>query len=263
MGEQPASALSVTFNTNLTSDDLDLSLDAEKNREVYGEDKSTFAVGEAAYLKLIRSSDAEYEVFVSAGRISRVASRVPYAMDETVIFNLKKTGSLTHFPRAAVVWQWMGKDAGTPLFTGRSIRLEQASVAVLKCSYETEGDRLKLLVTGRDIDDELEGLEVAVVVVQGENTASATVSFGHSKDPVPVNLLVRDFCSDETVSSVEVFLDGVSRGVTNINGKIYLGKLIPGTTHQLRMTCTGYVDSDLDVLHNDSFTVPDQDVDTG
>ena len=73
---------------------------------------------------------------------------------------------------------------------------------------------------------------------------------------VPVELLVSDFCSDEQVEDVEVFLDGFSIGYTNAEGKIFLGELMQGSQHQLKMIRNGYVDSDLDILLNDTFTVP-------
>jgi len=67
---------------------------------------------------------------------------------------------------------------------------------------------------------------------------------------------VADFYSDEPIENVEVFLDGNFIGRTNNEGKIYLHNLIPGQKHQLKMLKEGYTDSDLDVLHNDEFTVP-------
>lgn len=253
------SSLTVTFSApDGAEDDFALSLDEEKIREVYNEDNKTrFAPGEAAYLKLIHSSGVEYEMFSSAGSINRAASRVPYAVSENIVFALSRFGTLRHFPRKDVAWQWIGKSAGTPLFNGRSIRIEEPSVAVLKCEYETDGDRLKLVITNSDMGGH-DVVEVAVIAVQGKNKVSATVTYdtGEGGEPVPINLLVKDFCSDVNVPEVEVFLDGVSVGVTNGNGKIYLGMLAPGGIHQLKMTCAGYIDSDLDVLHNDSFTVP-------
>jgi hypothetical protein len=72
---------------------------------------------------------------------------------------------------------------------------------------------------------------------------------------VPVGLSVPDFCSDEQVEDVEVFLDGFSIGYTNAEGKIFLEELMQGSQHQLKMIRNGYVDSDLDILLNDTFTV--------
>ena len=73
---------------------------------------------------------------------------------------------------------------------------------------------------------------------------------------VAVGLSVPDFCSDEQVEDGEVFLDGFSIGYTNAGVKNFLGELMQGSQHQLKMIRTGYVDSYLDILLNDTFTVP-------
>lgn len=263
----PTSSLVVTFGTQDKSEDFSLSLDKEKNTEVYGEEnKSTFAPSESAYLKLIHSSEDEYQLFVSAGKVNKSASDVLYPMSENVIFAATRQGNLTYIPIQSVTWAWMGKSPGNPLFSRRSIRIEIPSgtpadefipVGVLQCEYNTNGDRLKLTVTSSDLVG-FDTMDVLVVAIQGENKATTTISYdtGLGGEPVPINLLVKDFCSDEKVNDVDVYLDGVYVGETNGNGKIYLGMMVPNTIHQLKMTRSGYIDSDLDVLHNDSFTVP-------
>lgn len=258
MSKQPASSISVSFDTSGKADDLHLELDSEKILQVYGESKTTFAPGEAAYFKLIRSSSEAYTLYSSMGSLTRAASQIAYDVSENIIFELTRYASLSHFPRENVTWQWLGTNAGIPVFNGRMAKISQAAVAVLKCSYQSTGDRLKLIVTSNNMGDLAEA-EVAVVVLQGTKKVSATVTYTDEAgegDPVPLDLSVKDFCSGESVGEVEVFLDGSSIGFTNANGRIYLGMLSPGSVHQLKMTRAGYIDSDLDVLHNDSFTVP-------
>lgn len=77
-----------------------------------------------------------------------------------------------------------------------------------------------------------------------------------TEDPVPYELEATDYCSDADVEGVAVTMDGDYMGLTNGDGIISLGDLVPGTTHTLKLTKTGYQDSDLDNLNNDSFTVP-------
>lgn len=238
--------------------DIALDLDEEKNRQVYGQSKTTFAPGETAYLRLISSSDAAYTLLSSAGSLSRAASRVPYAEEENLFFSQEKTARLRHLPRGGVSWQWLGHSAGTPLFAGRSVSINSPAVAVLNCQYETLGDRFRLRVSAAQMEGHSD-FEVNAVAVQGDQSASCRVRFSVEEgggEPQPVDLQVRDFCSGEDVEEVEVFLDGAFIGKTSASGRIYLGMLIPGSVHQLKMVRAGYVDSDLDVLHNDSFTVP-------
>ena len=253
----PQSSVRLTFTSeDFTSDGIHLSLDTERNREVYGEEKTTFAPGEAAYLKLISSFD-NYELYTSAGSVSRVASNILYEHSENIIFRFEQKASLEQNPVGAVSWEWLGRSAETPFFNGKDVSIPEAEVAVLKCDYKVSGDRLRLVVSHGSMYGNSE-LDVVVVAVKGENKASSTVSYSTEEGgvPTPIELEVSDFCSGEVVDEVEVFLDGTSVGTTNINGKIYLGELLTGSTHQLKMTKTGYVDSDQDVLHNDEFTVP-------
>lgn len=257
------SHVTVTFDERESSEILDLSLDDKKLTEVYKEEgKIKFAPGETAYLKLLRSSDESYEIYTSAGVASRSARNLMYPMSEDVVFPATKYGELDHAPNGGVDWVWMGKNAGDPLFNGRNIRLNlryegAVPVGILRCEYETKGDRLKLRVESDDMGD-FDVMDVLVVVVQGENIEYTQVTYDTEEggDPIPVNLLVKDFCSDDNVDEVEVYLDGSYVGKTNMDGKIYLGELVPRSLHDLKMTKSGYIDSDLDVLHNDSFTVP-------
>lgn len=259
----PTSHITVDFGSVTKNEDFSLSLDKEKVLAAYGEEnKSTFAPEETAYLKLLRSSDEEYNLYVSAGVIEKATRNIYYPQSEYVAFPATRTATLTNIPQKSVTWAWMGKAPGEPLFSRRNIRLRLSSddivpVGIMKCEYNTKGDRLKLKVTSDDMGD-WDEMEVLVVAIQGDRKTTMRVKYdtGLGGEPVPINLLVKDFCSDEKIIDVEVYLDGVFIGTTGGTGKIYLGELIPSTQHNLKMTKTGYVDSDKDVLHNDTFTVP-------
>lgn len=265
----PTSSLIVEFETPTSKQthDFNLSLDSEKIAEVYGQtDKSSFAPNESAYLKLIRSSNEAYQLFVTAGKISTVIRNTLYPVSETVIFAASSLEDLNYIPIKNVTWDWIGRSPGTPLFSGKGVKIESPSnvskdsfvpIGVLQCSYNVNGDCLKLTVLDSDMS-EVDKMDVLVIAIQGENKAYTQVSFdkGTGGAPIPINLLVKDFCSDANVVDVDVYLDGSFIGKTNGNGKIYLGDLVPNTIHDLKMTKSGYIDSDLDVLYNDSFTVP-------
>ena len=241
-----------------------LSLDDEKNQSIYGEAKTSFMAGEAAYLKLLGVSDhlkvhgkPAYDLECSAGNVSKSAVNIAYPCNEDVSFRLSSSEQLQQVPYGHVNWQWIGKDGGMPLFLGKTITIPAPKIGVLKCDYKSLGDRLKLVVTQADMGN-LNSMDVLVVVYKDGNVlASTTVTYENDVVlPVSIELSVADFCSDETIENVEVFLDGNFIGRTNNEGKISLGNLIPGQKYQLKMVKEGYTDSDLDVLHNDEFTVP-------
>lgn len=261
----PSDRVSVTFTTKETEDssapDLSIALDTAKNTEVYGESKTTFAPGEAAYLKVLASSDESYALHISAtGVISRSGSDIPYSISEDLNFAMASTVTLSHKPRVGSMnWDWLGKDPGySPLFDGKQVSVPDDVVAVLRCDYQTFGDRWKLSIPASTLSLEgVDSMTVLVVAVQGNSQASCTVTYESAEtSPIPIDLKVSDFCSEEVVEEVRVYLDGESKGTTNSNGRIYLGMLVPGTAYSLLMTKDGYVDSDLDILYNDSFTVP-------
>jgi hypothetical protein len=52
-------------------------------------------------------------------------------------------------------------------------------------------------------------------------------------------------------------MDDLFVGVTNMEGKLFLGNLFVGSVHTLKLIKDGYISSDQDVLYNDSFTVPE------
>jgi hypothetical protein len=254
----PTASVSVSFSDSAASggdgDSAELSLDSEKNLLVYGQEKTSFLSGEAAYLKLHCAPG--YDLDCSAGVVVKSAAGIAYPYSEDLMFRLSRAESLQHLPMGQVDNQWIGKDGGSPLFSGKAVTIPEPKVAILRCEYKSIGDRLKLVVTHPDMGIHAT-MEVLVVVSRnGAALTSITVTYENGELIfVPVELLVSDFCSDEQVDGVEVFLDGFSIGYTNAEGKIYLGELMQGSQHTLKMIRTGYVDSDIDILQNDEFTV--------
>lgn len=241
----------ITLNFVKTLDEvgivLSLSLDTVAN-----EDETTFVIGNKVYLKFLSSVDEPYTIEVNMGTAKTEATNIHYPIeDDEITFANTNSGSLGYVPVGEVDYEWIGKSAGTPVFNGREILLDEDSIAILKCNYKTKGDRLSVVSS--------EAGTVLVVVIQGENQASLSITFEdeeEEEEPVAYELDVKNYCSDASLSGVTVYLDEVDIGQTNINGIIALGALIPGSTHTLKMMKAGYIDSDKDKLNNDSFTVP-------
>jgi hypothetical protein len=63
-----------------------------------------------------------------------------------------------------------------------------------------------------------------------------------------------------TIAAILLILYALTNFGANLGqfgkGKIFLAELMQGSKHQLKMIRNGYVDSDLDILLNDTFTVP-------
>lgn len=258
------SSISITFGKSIDDPDdpdapisgehfLRLGLDNDAN-----EGKTSFVPGKTAYLQIHYSSSYTYES--SGGTIKVSATKIPLKIeDECITFANADTGYLSYIPDGSVAYSWVGNDGGNPTFELNKVSLSNPAVAVLKCSYTTLGDRLSLKFS------EIGEVVVYAALKNEESETSITVSFESDpedpedpEDPTPVayELEVKNYCTDEILSGVTVYLDEVDIGQTNASGIIALGALIPGSYHTLKMARAGLINSELDKLNNDSFTVP-------
>lgn len=236
------------------SDVVVLELDDEKN-----EDATTFATGTKAYLRFLSSSDAAYGITASTGTAKTEDTNIHYPIeDDQITFTNSDYGYLNYIPVGSVDYEWVGNDPGyNPIFEGRKVTLGESAVAILNCNYSVAGDRLS-------VKSDVVG-DVVVVVIQGSNQVDLTVSFREPSvdddgepepEPVAYELEVIDYCTGEVLPGVTVYLDEVDMGQTDSSGVIALGGLIPGTSYDLRMAKSGYVNSESDKLNNDSISVP-------
>jgi len=69
-----------------------------------------------------------------------------------------------------------------------------------------------------------------------------------------ITINITDYVSEADVAGASVYLDGTLQGTTDANGEIDLSDVAIGT-HTLKVTKTGYVDSDEDELLNDYLVV--------
>ncbi len=69
-----------------------------------------------------------------------------------------------------------------------------------------------------------------------------------------ITLTIRDKDTDALLPGTQVFIDGLSAGVTDAYGQLPVTDIVQGT-HTLKLISSGYLDSDDDNLNNDSFEV--------
>lgn len=144
---------------------LSLELDTKANGE-----KTSFIVGSRVYFRFLSSSGSDYTVKSSMGIVAEPVTGIKYEIeDEEVQFVNESEAYLQYTPCGDVSYEWIGTDAGEPTFNGRKITFSNPIVGVLNCKYEVEGDRLSIV--GQEVGTAI------VVVIQGENQASASVTF--------------------------------------------------------------------------------------
>ena len=228
---------------------ISLSLDSAAN-----DNETSFEAGTPAYVK--QFPPGEFEMTVNIGSVEKKLKRVPYTItEEKVYFANVATKNLAYLPEGEVTYSWIGNDLGNPTFDGRVITIPEAGVGVLNCTYITLYDQLMVLYSGA------EATSVLLVVLNEDVSDSLLITYTGIEDVTerPVVLTIKDYCSGEVVvgANVEVTAPGyaTSNFTTDTLGQASLGSLIAGNTYNLKITATGYKDSDDDSLSNDSFIV--------
>ena len=101
---------------------------------------------------------------------------------------------------------------------------------------------------GVEVHEEIESLGETGVSWGGEGQYSAGVIV---RD---ITLRVTDYVDDTELQTVAVYLDTVLQGTTDSNGEIDISTVTVGG-HELKLTKTGYMDSDTDTLFNDYINI--------
>ena len=68
-----------------------------------------------------------------------------------------------------------------------------------------------------------------------------------------VTIVVKDYSTDAIIAGANIWIDGVYAGVSDSQGK--LTKTLTVGTHTWKSTASGYVDTDVDTLSNEAFSV--------
>jgi len=69
-----------------------------------------------------------------------------------------------------------------------------------------------------------------------------------------ITINVKDYATEVAVESAMIYIDEVYAGTSDVDGNLTIDNIAIGD-HNIKLTKTGYIDSDLDDLANDTFTV--------
>lgn len=86
-----------------------------------------------------------------------------------------------------------------------------------------------------------------------ELSVSVSVS-GTGETEKDITIIVYDYTTNSLISGASVWIDGIFKGTTGADGELNVASVAIGT-HTLKITATGYTDSDQDELDNDEFTI--------
>ncbi|MDY6903679.1 MAG: hypothetical protein SWH61_03245 [Thermodesulfobacteriota bacterium] len=256
---------------------LSLSLATDQIVAYYGEEKSVFESGKPCFFKLsglARNVSGDtigtYQYQSTLGALSVLSDKMPDTVTEDLTFAYEREASLSQTPIGGFTGEWIGNSGGSFVVQGKTVRLAQPGVGILRCTYASYATILRL--AGVTLPQGVEEIPVLVAAIAGERTAEQEVTYEQSADAESsetrdVELEVLDICTDDPVTGAKVYLDGeLQDQTTDANGKITLSDLTVGQQYQLKVTATvddgasgDYVSSDTDTLTNDWFIVEAQD----
>jgi len=258
--------LTISFQT--TSGEVSsasLSLDTDKNTSYYGAEKSTFEINDIVYLKLIPGvSTQNYTLGSSYGDLILSQQDLPYLIEEFLNFENTKEIELSYIPYVLdptyiFESEWIGDDIGIILRADKKITIVSEGIGILKCTYWTLGDRLQLSncslsYTEYDV--------LCLAEFNDSSKASTSISFeGGAATTAYISVVVKNICNDEVIPNATVTITGANfsqSGYTDSNGKYTTtAKGTVGSTYSILITASGYDNSNLDILKNDSFVLAD------
>lgn len=152
-----------------------------------------------------------------------------------------------------------GQQKAVESFQGRSIILAeplQFTDSTVTIDYEAGGIAENTLIAGSTGEVEVDVHAVVEVFVRDTVTARIDSESGQEQGDkdMYVTVIYKDFHTREPIPEAAFSLDGESKGNTDPDGIIDLG-LVKGGLHDVRLTKTGYQDTEGDGLANDEIYV--------
>jgi hypothetical protein len=225
----------------------------------YNSGRNCFAPGDTIYFRVYCTSS--FNVRSTLGTPSRVDSGVSEKVTEYI--NFSNWSGNTNNPIWSVSdYTWVGISLGTLSWQrgSNTLNAEQSvndGYGVAKVTYQTTFARYRF-------SSPVEGDVVVYAIGSGDCVGtdgehpSAGVNLeirsNCEEDGNNVILYFKDYKTNEAIAGAIVTVDGHVRGITDADGKLYLGYL-GGGEHTVRATCSGYTDTNVDLLGNDVFVV--------
>lgn len=235
----------ITFTSSDTGlNSFKFVLDASENGG-----KTIFSPSECATLKLYPGGSSP-ELFATCGSVKNSLTNLTETYTEYIAFRDSDTANSKFHITKLLSAVWEGTGSGVAKIYGSKLILPSATTGVLKIRYETSYDLINVrceqptyvLVTAKSEE------------LSGDYLVDFTEDFITETYQKDVILTVRDACSREVLDNASVYINGIFSGKSDSEGLVKLGSMKSGT-YNLKITKDGYLDTDLDTIKNDSFTV--------
>jgi hypothetical protein len=254
-------SLSISYSEKSSSQsaakvNASVSLDADYIKQYYGEDKTTFEPGQPVFLKVVpANSQYPYSLMSSNGSVSTINSNLVETIIDRIGLKNTDTAELSRTPLGSVSVSWLAGSGPNPTIVDKTLDFKQNVIGIVECSYTGYFDRLRLTTPSTMKDTEV----IVLVNYVDIDPVDTSVAFESVSGVVDVNVkfTVKDIANDSVIPGAIVNITGHGVNLTKIaNG---LGEITAtlkkGNTYNLKTTASGFTDSDVDYLNNDSVTI--------
>jgi hypothetical protein len=260
----PNSILTVSYGEeifNVGDEPTLFQLDSDYNKEIYGEDKSSFLPSETAYLQIIPPNKASFQT--SAGTIKRLGT---FSMEHTETIDVVNETEfiLAYEPTEIISVTWIVGE-GRVLWNGRIGSLNNPILGVIRVKYKVNFERISLTQ-----ESSFDSSEVIIIASSDDFALRATVNYdggedddeddGDSSEYTDITFGIRDIGNDMAISGVVVKIyegeDLFFEGTTEGTGNITIPNMKKGERYEIKLSADGYKSSHTDYLNNDFFVVP-------
>jgi hypothetical protein len=256
------------------SEGFQLELDSTKNGDL-----SQFAANTDVYIKVYPGNFLP-EYGQTSGNLRIDATGLYEDLtDEEIIFTKADTGSLQKWCASLTSYKWIGNVLHTPdgnppsmTIVRNTITLSAKVTGILRVTYRAVYDRIVLNAAIKtiveaykedpstidpDLTEEMYGY---IVIDYIDDTTTERDVYVTIKDACTRTNLVgaKVYISPGRPATASGIIDegaSIYKGVTDANGRIHLGKLKKGWTYAIKSVMDGYLDTDVDTIQNDFFTV--------
>ena len=210
-------------------------------------EKSTAAIDEIVKVRYYpQNNEKVQEVFVNNGSYSRLTDNGTEEIEEDIIFANETEGRL-NFPAGEIIQiKWIGsyKGGGRYKVQGNKIIMPSETTGVLRVKYKTAYIEWQVSAT-------TEGTQLFVLTTDKGTKYGSITRADIRKEVI---LRVEDIYTGQALSNAAVYLDGIYKGLTDVNGYINLGKLSKGS-YKLKVLKAGYKPNDADNIQNEVLVV--------
>lgn len=243
MSEEIITSSIVSFDDADVRGFLTIEIEPDRN-----EGKFSFVPGDTVNLDVITSA-AIVLTFASQGSLQTNGSGVREIEQYIPVFQEGEAN--LRYPPENFSSVWLGPNAGSVTVDGTTLRFEsEETIGLLKVNYEVPVLFYQLLnVT------QIEQIMVAMLNDDGQDDTILISFQAEEEQENDVTIIVRDYSSGVAVPGVEVYVDELFQGLTDGDGRIYIGKQAQGTYDLRLVGPSPYLPSDEDGLANDEYTI--------